>query len=82
MKKDDFCEDCPERSYYPECDPNFPCPYVNHYDDDYEEETCPEGFTWDEWCDPEERLGIEHCEFHCPFGRIDYVYKKIMVEEE
>ena len=23
----DFCEDCPERFYKPECDGDFPCPY-------------------------------------------------------
>jgi len=22
-----FCDSCPELEYYPDCDPNFPCPY-------------------------------------------------------
>ena len=53
--------------------------FLDAYEGDYEEEeiVCPEGFTWDEWCDPEFRLGIEHCEFSCPFGRLDHVYEEI-----
>jgi len=51
--------------------------YMEGYDDDPDEEVCPEGYTEDEWCDPEHRLGIETCEFCCPFGRIDQIYEEM-----
>ena len=38
--------------------------------DDEEVETCPEGYSEDEWCEPHLRRGCEFCEFLCPFGRM------------
>jgi hypothetical protein len=35
-----------------------------------ERECCCEGFFEDEDCDAEYRFGIEHCEFMCPFDRL------------
>ena len=32
MKETDYCEDCPEKSYWPNCDENFPCPYMEGAD--------------------------------------------------
>lgn len=26
---EDFCKDCPERFHYPNCDENYPYPYVD-----------------------------------------------------
>jgi len=40
-------------------------------EEEEEPETCPEGYTEDEDCDPEARYGIETCEFCCPFGRLE-----------
>jgi hypothetical protein len=40
-------------------------------EEEEEEETCPEGFTEDEDCGAPFRLGIEFCEFMCPFHRLD-----------
>lgn len=45
--------------------------------DELEGETCAEGFSEDEWCEPQLRLGVEYCEFRCPFGRIDAVYREL-----
>ena len=36
-------------------------------EDELEDETCPEGYTWDECCDCVHRLGVESCQFLCPF---------------
>ena len=47
------------------------------FDEDIEEEdtTCCEGFTAEEDCDAPVRIGIEHCEFMCPFHRLDGLYE-------
>lgn len=37
-------------------------------EEEYEEDVCPFGFTWDECCECVLRGGIEVCEFMCPFG--------------
>lgn len=41
----DLCKECPERPYWPNCDDNFPCPYVVHDDieDEDEDEELEEG---------------------------------------
>jgi len=36
-----------------------------------EEAACPDGFTDEEDCGAPFRLGIEMCEFMCPFKRLD-----------
>ena len=46
------------------------------WDEDFEdfeeeEETCPDGFTWDVCCGCVSRVGVEFCEFNCPFGSSD-----------
>ena len=40
-------------------------------DEENEPETCPEGYMEDDDCCPETHVGIETCEFCCPFGRLD-----------
>lgn len=31
-------------------------------------EICVEGYGWDECCGCHLKVGVEHCEFSCPFG--------------
>jgi len=41
-------------------------------EESFEEEiACPDGFTEEEDCGAPWRLGIESCEFLCPFRRLD-----------
>jgi len=45
--------------------------YYDEYDEEEEIETCSEGFNpfeFGECCGCTKRLGIEHCDFMCPFG--------------
>jgi len=53
--------------------------YGDYEDEEYwedEEETCPEGFAWDECCECVTRFGIEFCEFLCPFKAKDKEIRK------
>jgi len=50
--------------------------YLPDYDIGEEEEmACPDGFTVDEDCGAPSRLGIEMCEFMCPFRRLTGLYE-------
>ncbi|MFB0544062.1 MAG: hypothetical protein ACETVR_04700 [Candidatus Bathyarchaeia archaeon] len=43
--------------------------YFGEEEEEDIEEACPEGYGEDEDCRPENRRGIEFCEFLCPFKR-------------
>jgi len=51
--------------------------FEEYEEEDEERESCAYGFNpWDgEWCGAEVRLGIEYCEFRCPFRLIDMLSK-------
>jgi len=56
--------------------------YAEDYGEEEEPYICAEGFSEDEWCNPELRLGIEYCEFCCPFNRLDAVYERMRERRE
>lgn len=57
---DDYCEQCSEKAYRPDCDQNHPCPYNTTWMDESYDEYWEDDEDYNDWGDP-----CDPCDMSC-----------------